>query len=181
MKMLIVCQYFWPEEFLVNDFAVGLRKRGHEVEVLTGLPNYPSGIFFEGYGWNGPFRDCWNGISVRRVPIIPRGYSEAYWSGVTTIELAKALVEFIRQDITGIYQFTVEPKISKYDLLALFKKAWARDTVTVNENPDYFCDKSMLSDRHDFQWAMSTHTEMVNEMKQWVQNHQNEHAHYRPQ
>lgn len=106
------------------------------------------------------------------------GYSEAYWSGVTTIELAKAIVEFIRQDIKGLYQFTVEPKISKYDLLGLFKAAWGRDTVTVNENPDYVCDKSMLSDRIDFQWEMPIYQQMVSEMKQWCDARPEAYAHY---
>lgn len=109
------------------------------------------------------------------------GYSEAYWSGVTTIELAKAMIEFIKQDIRGLYQFTVEPKISKYNLLLLFKDAWERDDININENSGYRCDKSMLSDRHDFRWTLSTYTEMVDEMKQWVKNHQNVYAHYRPQ
>ena len=54
MKILIVSQYFWPEEFRVNDLAIDLVKRGHEVSVLTGNPNYPKGKFLKGYGLNGP-------------------------------------------------------------------------------------------------------------------------------
>ena len=46
MRILIVSQYFWPESFLVNDLAVGLREKGHQVTVLTGIPNYPEGSFF---------------------------------------------------------------------------------------------------------------------------------------
>ena len=107
------------------------------------------------------------------------GYSEAYWSGVTTIELSQAIVQFIKQDVTGLYQFTVEPKISKYDLLVLFKEAWGRDTVTVNANTSYFCDKSMLNDRHDFQWEMSTHAAMVSQMKQWCEDRPEAYSHYR--
>ncbi len=44
MKLLIVCQYYWPEQFLINEIAPQLVRNGHEVTVLTGLPNYPSGI-----------------------------------------------------------------------------------------------------------------------------------------
>jgi glycosyltransferase involved in cell wall biosynthesis len=72
MKILIISQYFWPEEFLINDFALGLRDRGHEIEVLSGLPNYPSGNFFPGYGWDGPYRDDFQGIPVWRSPLVPR-------------------------------------------------------------------------------------------------------------
>ena len=78
MHVLIVTQYFWPEDFLINDFALGLRDRGHEVEVLTGLPNYPSGSFFPGYGWGGPYQDDFQGIPVWRSPLIPRGNASGW-------------------------------------------------------------------------------------------------------
>ncbi|MFH1933512.1 MAG: glycosyltransferase family 4 protein [Pseudomonadota bacterium] len=78
MKILIISQYFWPEDFLINDFALGLLDRGHEVEVLTGLPNYPSGNFFSGYGYGGPYRDNFQGITVWRSPLVPRG-NASWW------------------------------------------------------------------------------------------------------
>jgi colanic acid biosynthesis glycosyl transferase WcaI len=78
MKILIISQYFWPEEFLINNFALELRNRGHEVEVLTGMPNYPSGSFFPGYGWNGPYRDDFQGIRVWRSPLVPRGNASGW-------------------------------------------------------------------------------------------------------
>ena len=43
MKILIVSQYFWPEQFRINDIAEYLSKKGYEVDVLTGIPNYPQG------------------------------------------------------------------------------------------------------------------------------------------
>lgn len=73
MRILIVTQYFWPETFRINDVVHGLRDLGHEVAVLTGLPNYPEGRFFKGYGFFGPFRDDYSGIPVYRVPLVPRG------------------------------------------------------------------------------------------------------------
>src|ERR1700675_3601779 len=73
MKVLIVSQYFWPENFRINDLALGLRERGHEVAVLTGKPNYPAGKFFPGYRFFGRARDDYQGIPVMRVPLIPRG------------------------------------------------------------------------------------------------------------
>jgi len=73
MKILIVTQYFWPETFRINDLAQGLIERGHRVTVLTGLPNYPGGKFFEGYGYRGPYRQDYGGVDVIRVPLIPRG------------------------------------------------------------------------------------------------------------
>ena len=47
LRILIVTQYFWPENFRVNDLVAELAARGHEVTVLTGIPNYPGGKTFE--------------------------------------------------------------------------------------------------------------------------------------
>jgi len=73
MKLLIVSQYFWPENFRINDLAVGLEEHGHEVTVLTGKPNYPEGRFFTSYGLFRHNRDDYHGMRVVRVPLIPRG------------------------------------------------------------------------------------------------------------
>lgn len=72
MKLLIVSQYFWPEEFRINDLALDLIKRGHDVSVITGNPNYPKGKFIKGYGFKYSI-EVFNGIKIYRVPIFPRG------------------------------------------------------------------------------------------------------------
>jgi len=72
MKILIVSQYFWPEEFILNDLAIDLVDRGHDVTVLTGIPNYPKGKFYDGYGFKFAIEN-YRGIKIYRVPIIPRG------------------------------------------------------------------------------------------------------------
>jgi colanic acid biosynthesis glycosyl transferase WcaI len=73
VKLLVLTQYFWPENFRINDVVEGLAGRGHEVTVYTALPNYPAGKFFEGYGFFGPYRETRSGAVIRRVPILPRG------------------------------------------------------------------------------------------------------------
>lgn len=73
MKILIVSQYFWPENFRINDLAVGLVERGHEVTVLTGIPNYPGGQFFSGYGFFKKTQEEYKGVRILRVPLLPRG------------------------------------------------------------------------------------------------------------
>ncbi len=73
MRILIVTQYFWPENFRINDLALGLQENGHQVEVLTGIPNYPSGKFFRGYGYFNKRKDNFNGLKIIRAPLIPRG------------------------------------------------------------------------------------------------------------
>lgn len=76
MRTLIVAQYFWPENFRINDLVLDLKGRGHQVEVLTGIPNYPEGSFFEGYGLFNRRKEDFNGIKVFRVPLVPRGKSK---------------------------------------------------------------------------------------------------------
>lgn len=73
MKILVISQYFWPENFKINDLCLGLKEKGHEVTVLTGTPNYPKGSFFDGFSfWKNNDTD-WNGIKVYRSKLIPRG------------------------------------------------------------------------------------------------------------
>lgn len=73
MKILIITQYFWPENFRINDLAIGLKERGNEVQVLTGKPNYPSGRFYQGYNFFNKKEEEWQGIKIHRSPLIPRG------------------------------------------------------------------------------------------------------------
>ncbi len=72
MRLLVITQYFWPEEFRINDLVQGLVARGHDVTVLTGLPNYPSGRFADGFGWTGPYRGDYAGAAIVRVALLPR-------------------------------------------------------------------------------------------------------------
>ncbi|MFN3417280.1 MAG: glycosyltransferase family 4 protein [Caldimonas sp.] len=73
MRILVVSQYFWPEAFRVNDVVAELVRRGHEVTVLTGRPNYPGGEVFEDYRRNPAAFSHFEGAEVLRVPLRPRG------------------------------------------------------------------------------------------------------------
>lgn len=73
MRILIVSQYFYPEEFKINDLAETLVKKGHDVTVLTGKPNYPKGEYFEGYQFKGVVEENYKGAKVIRVPLLKRG------------------------------------------------------------------------------------------------------------
>lgn len=73
--ILVISQYFYPEQFRINDMCCEWVKRGYKVTVLTGIPNYPQGKFYEGYGLNKKRREIWNGIEIFRIPLIPRGHS----------------------------------------------------------------------------------------------------------
>lgn len=73
MRILLVSQYFWPENFRINDLVRELVQRGHEVTVLTGLPNYPDGKFFSEFVRDPDRFACYEGAQVIRVPMLPRG------------------------------------------------------------------------------------------------------------
>lgn len=73
-KVLIVSQYFYPENFRINDIAVQLIKRGFDITILTGLPNYPLGKYYPGYNTFKTKKDVdFQGVKIIRLPILPRG------------------------------------------------------------------------------------------------------------
>lgn len=72
MKILVISQYFYPENFRINDLVFSLKKRGHFIEVLTGKPNYPKGDYFEGYSWTGPKKEKIHDVKVHRANLILR-------------------------------------------------------------------------------------------------------------
>jgi glycosyltransferase involved in cell wall biosynthesis len=77
MRILIVSQYFWPEDFRINELTQSLVENGAQVDVLTGKPNYPEGVVQPGYRAWGTQREEYESISVFRVPLYPRGRGRA--------------------------------------------------------------------------------------------------------
>lgn len=72
MKILVICQYYYPEPFRVTDICEELVKRGHEVTVVTGTPNYPMGEIYPGYEDGKKSDEVINGVLVHRCPIAGR-------------------------------------------------------------------------------------------------------------
>lgn len=72
-RILFVCQYFYPEVFRGNDIAFHWAEEGHEVHVVTGVPNYPDGVFHKGYGVFKKRQETIKGVHVTHLPIVPRG------------------------------------------------------------------------------------------------------------
>ncbi len=71
-RILVVCQHFWPENFRINDLALGFAEHDIEVDVLCGMPNYPKGEWFSGYDGKNPKEEDYNGIHIYRCREIPR-------------------------------------------------------------------------------------------------------------
>lgn len=72
MRILIITQYFWPENFKINSLSLELKNKGHVVTVLTGLPNYPAGKIPPEYSFLNNNNESWNGIKIYRSKLIPR-------------------------------------------------------------------------------------------------------------
>jgi colanic acid biosynthesis glycosyl transferase WcaI len=72
LRILVVSQYFWPENFRINDLVREWTARGHQVTVLTGRPNYPGGEIFPEYLQNPASFAWFDGVQIHRVPMLPR-------------------------------------------------------------------------------------------------------------
>lgn len=112
MRILIVTQYFWPENFKINDIALALKERGHEVLILTGKPNYPNGKFSKGYTFFNKRIEFWNGIKIYRSPIIPRGKGKGIQLFVNYISFAifaSIKLLFIKNKFDKIFVYEPSP------------------------------------------------------------------------
>lgn len=76
LNLLIVSEVFYPENFLVNDFAQTMTKRGHHVKVMTRQPSYPAGIVFPGYNNERYSVEKWGEIEIHRFDTI-EGYRDS--------------------------------------------------------------------------------------------------------
>lgn len=71
-RILVICQYYKPEPFRISDICEEMVRRGHEVQVVTGYPNYPEGVLYEGYGKGKHIDEVIKGVKVHRCFTIPR-------------------------------------------------------------------------------------------------------------
>ena len=109
--ILVISQYFYPETFRINDMCQEWVKRGYKVTVITGIPNYPMGKFFNGYGYTKKRKEVWNGVNIIRIPLIPRGSSAvgmvANYLSFTASGFVKNLFTRIKADY--VFTFEVSP------------------------------------------------------------------------
>lgn len=111
MKILVVCQHFYPETFRVNDITYELVKNGHDVTVLTGLPNYPKGDIYDGYKWFKNRNQVVQGVKIKRSSLVGRKKS-TLMMGINYMWFAifcslKAL--FMKKDFDVVYVYQLSP------------------------------------------------------------------------
>ena len=112
MKILLISQYFYPENFKINDLIFSLKERGHEITVLTGKPNYSKTYFFEGYGWKSDDFETINDIPVYRANLFSRrngGAFRLFLNYISFAFLASLKVRKIKGSFDAIYVYQTSP------------------------------------------------------------------------
>ena len=105
------------------------------------------------------------------------GFSKAIWSGVTTIELAKAIKWFIDNNTTGLYHLTNGIPISKYDLLHLFKNHTNKH-IEISKIDGIDSDKSFFDTRKEINYLLPTYNQMISDMVTLIKNNRTLYGHY---
>lgn len=108
------------------------------------------------------------------------GFSKAIWSGVTTLELAKAVYWAIENDIVGLYHVTNNSSINKYDLLNLFKKYTKKD-IDIIKIDGRDVNKSFIDTRQEMNYKIPSYEIMIKEMIELIKNNQNLYQQYMEQ
>lgn len=111
MKILVISQYYYPEDFRVNDICEELVQRGHQITVLTGLPNYPYGTIFKGYENSYKTPEIINGVNVIRCKNRPRkkGGLNLLFNYIDFAYQATKAVKRIHDDFDMIYAYQMSP------------------------------------------------------------------------
>lgn len=100
-----------------------------------------------------------------------RGFSNVIWNGITTLELSKAIVAALHENLTGIYQLVPDECISKYHLLLLFQNIFNKKDVEIVSDENFTINKTLVNERTDFSYVINAYPDQLKEMKEWVDNH----------
>jgi dTDP-4-dehydrorhamnose reductase len=100
------------------------------------------------------------------------GFTQAFWGGVTTIELARIIEFSVSENLKGLLHVTNEEAISKYDLLSLFNTEFKKGLI-INSIPGKKVDKSLRTEFQGILPAIPPYSDMVHEMKDFMKNHLN--------
>jgi dTDP-4-dehydrorhamnose reductase len=96
------------------------------------------------------------------------GFTEAFWGGVTTLQLTKNIEQAIHHNYTGLLHVTNGVRISKFDLVSLFKNIWKKDSISIVPYPEKSVDKSLVS-RTDMSFNVPDYQSMLLEQKKWME------------
>ncbi|RKP47242.1 SDR family oxidoreductase [Cohnella endophytica] len=106
------------------------------------------------------------------------GYSSAIWTGVTTHTLAQAIQAALMEQLTGLYHLVNNSKISKFELLSLFNRVLKLEPIDILPSDAVKLDKSLVNNRTDFSFRVPSYEEMLEQLKEWIDAHQELYPHY---
>ncbi len=101
------------------------------------------------------------------------GYTNAFWSGVTTIELAKFINVVLtnNMNLSGLFHLTNNKKIDKYSLLVIFQKIFMKYNFKIIPNSKYKIDKSLINTCKNFTYNIPSYEDMIIEMRDFIFTH----------
>lgn len=99
-----------------------------------------------------------------------KGFTKVFWSGVTTLELAKSIEKSFDMNIYGLYHLVNNRRIDKYNLLLLFKE-FMNKRIKISKNHEQVSDKTLLNNRIDFDFQIPSYKVMIQEMAIWIDKH----------
>ena len=106
------------------------------------------------------------------------GFTGAIWTGVTTLTLAKAMEEAVKQNLIGLYNLVNNESISKFDLCSLFNKYFRDGRIIINPSDKLQLDKSLRHRRTDFSFVVPSYEQQIKKMADWVNTHKEFYPHY---
>lgn len=106
------------------------------------------------------------------------GFTGAIWTGVTTLTLAKAMEQALKENLTGLYNLVNNESINKFDLCSLFNKYFRDGEVVINPDDKLQLDKTLRCTRTDFSFIVPSYEQQIKEMREWVDAHRELYPHY---
>lgn len=106
------------------------------------------------------------------------GFTGAIWTGVTTLTLAKAMEQAIKDNLTGLYNLVNNESINKFELCGLFNKYFRNGKIVINPSDRLQLDKSLRHRRTDFSFVVPSYEQQIKEMADWVNAHKDFYPHY---
>lgn len=107
------------------------------------------------------------------------GYTNAIWTGQTTLQLAKTIEAAAKQKAHGLYNMVPDHPISKYELLQLFNRYFRNNRITIMPSENVVDNKSLKRTKYDFDYLIPDYEIMVSELADWVMKHKNMYPHYK--
>ncbi|MDP3150330.1 MAG: sugar nucleotide-binding protein [Ignavibacteria bacterium] len=119
---------------------------------------------FIGPNINGKNEELFHWFLMQRGEI--NGYSNAYWTGITTLELAKSIDKAIDLNLIGLYHLVPDEKISKFDLLTIIKNIWGKKDISINKSNNKFIDKSLVDNKKMLN--VNNYSKMFEDLYNWM-------------